>query len=123
MHSCHNILCISLALNYIISVRCARLIEEHEREMERERQLEAEKPPRRGSLVDHTLIEEYYGPPSLKRKGSLSSRSNSTTPTKTTPTKADEDTPIKDAEVDLRKATPTSEPWADSESEEEEMEV
>ena len=86
--------------------------------MERERQLEAEKPPRRGSLVDHTLIEEYYGPPSLKRKGSLSSRSNSTTPTK-----AAEDTPIKDAEVDLRKATPTSEPWADSESEEEEMEV
>lgn len=86
--------------------------------MERERQLEAKKPPRRGSLVDHTLIEEYYGPPSLKRKDSLSSGSESTTPTK--PSK---DTPIKDAEDDVRKTTPTSEPWADSESEEEEMEV
>ena len=91
--------------------------------MERERQLEAKKPPRRGSLVDHTLIEEYYGPPSLKRKDSLSSKSESKTPTKTTPTKADEDTPIKDAGDDLRKTTPTSEPWADSESEEEQIEV
>ena len=85
--------------------------------MERERQLEAKK-PRRGSLVDHALIEEYYGPSSLKRKDSFSSRSE-TTSTKTTPTKAAEDTPIKDAEDDLRKTTPISEPWADSESEEE----
>lgn len=89
--------------------------------MERERQLEAKK-PRRGSLVDHTLIEEYYGPPSLKRKDSLSSRSENTS-TKTTPTKAAEDTPIKDAEDDLHKTTPTNEPWADSESEEEQIEV
>ena len=89
--------------------------------MERERQLEAKK-PRRASLVDPALIEEYYGPPSLKRKDSLSSGSQAT-PTKTTPTKVADDTPIKDAEDAPRETTPINDPWADSESEEEDLKV
>ena len=89
--------------------------------MERERQLEAQK-PRRGSLVDPYLIEQYYGPPSLKNKKELTSKKDEGSPS---PSKDEEEEEEEThSEATPPKTTPIGdEPWADTDSEDEELEV
>ena len=96
-------------IRIIPSSRCARIIEEHEKKMAIERQLEA-KSPHRGLLVDPALIEAFYGPPSLKEKDVIESDLSEMSSTKDA-----------EAKANPCKATPTTESWADSESEDEEQ--
>ena len=92
--------------------------------MERERQLEAQK-PRRGSLVDPYLIEQYYGPPSLKNKELTPKKGEGSPAKEAVPSSKDEEekeeahsetTPLKTTPID-------DEPWAETDSEVEELEV
>ena len=104
--------------------------------MEKEKQLEAQK-PRRTSLVDPYLIEQFYGPPSLKKKTKVASKSEES-PAKSegqsaksveAPSKKSEEVPPMseeseweetDSEVTPTKAAPVVDAsWADSDSEEE----
>ena len=95
--------------------------------MERERQLEAQK-PRRGSLVDPYLIEQYYGPPSLKNRKDSTPKKEEGSPVKEAVSSfKDEEEEEKEkthSEATSLKTTPIDdEPWAETDSEDEELEV
>lgn len=142
----NNISCFSSMSTSL--TRCARLIEEHEKVMEREKQLEAQKPPPK-PLIDPAVIEMCYGPSSSKKKATAvsegsSSKASTESPAKSNelsakveaspakteqvPPKMEEVVPkmeeeeLSDEEVTHSEVTPAKaidEPWGDSDSEDE----